>query len=383
MKPARVIIVEDNSMVAEDLHEELQNFGYQVVGIAATGESAIEQATEHRPDLLIMDVRLAGEMDGIEAATEIHRRLSIPVVFLSAYSDETLLERTRQSGAFGYLVKPYSVSELRTTIEVALYKAQMDQAYHETQKRICELEKAQSLARMAGAVAHNNNNMLAAVLGNIELALEDLPPEAPVAGLLESARDCTLGATRLGKQMLACLGQTFGKRTMLDLTALCQTHIASTRQSAQICGPELATPICIQAHAHEVEHILEALIDNALDAMKDHDGQVRVRLYTGNGDQIPLQGRAPVDFMPGPGPYACIDVSDTGCGIAADRITSLFEPFYTTKFTGRGLGLPVALGLTRAYDGCITVESKPDRGSRFRVWLPTAPAPADPYLHHP
>jgi len=122
MPAHRILIVEDEVVVAMELQENLVRLGYQVDGIVAYGEEAIRAAGELRPDLVLMDIKLAGKVDGVEAAANIYSNYNIPIIFLTAHSDEGTLQRAKLSEPFGYLVKPFSEAELRTTIEVSLHK---------------------------------------------------------------------------------------------------------------------------------------------------------------------------------------------------------------------------------------------------------------------
>ncbi len=124
---AKIMIVEDEALVARDIKSSLTNFGYEVCAMVSSGEDAIRMAAEKMPDLIMMDIMLKGNIDGIQAADEIRRRFNIPVVYLTAYTDEDTIRRAKISEAFGYLLKPFEERELRTTIEMALYKHKMEQ----------------------------------------------------------------------------------------------------------------------------------------------------------------------------------------------------------------------------------------------------------------
>jgi PAS domain S-box-containing protein len=134
MPKARILIVEDEGIIAEDLQMSLQDLGYEVSGIVTRGKEAVRTAAETRPDLVLMDVVLQGEMDGIEAANEIHTLLKIPIIYLTAYSDDKMLERAKNTEPFGYLIKPFRDRELRSTIEMALYKNELDNRLRESQE---------------------------------------------------------------------------------------------------------------------------------------------------------------------------------------------------------------------------------------------------------
>jgi PAS domain S-box-containing protein len=126
MAGERVLIVEDERIVAEDLHDMLKRLDYQVVGIASSGEEAVQKAEETHPDIVLMDIRLNGPMDGVQAAEIIWTHQSTPVTYLTAYADENTLERAKATLPFGYILKPFDERDLRTTIEIALYKHRME-----------------------------------------------------------------------------------------------------------------------------------------------------------------------------------------------------------------------------------------------------------------
>src|SRR5471030_2496235 len=131
---ARILIVEDERVVALDLSSTLEKLGYSVIGSVISGAEAIECAREQRPDLILMDIRLNGKLDGIDAAQEIHLFLNCPIIFLTAYSDEQTLHRAKQVMPFGYLVKPFKMLELRCTIEVALHKNMVEERLREQER---------------------------------------------------------------------------------------------------------------------------------------------------------------------------------------------------------------------------------------------------------
>ena len=131
---ANILIVEDEAIVAADLEAELEIMGYEVCAVATLAEEAIGLAETLRPDLVIMDIVLRGEMDGIEAARQIKDRLYIPVIFLTAYADESMLERAKITEPFGYLLKPFAGQELHITIETALYRAEMQRRLRESEE---------------------------------------------------------------------------------------------------------------------------------------------------------------------------------------------------------------------------------------------------------
>ncbi|MHC1754266.1 MAG: response regulator [Methanosarcina sp.] len=122
MAEGRILIVEDEHIVAMGIKRMLKGLGYTVTGVASSGEDAISKAESTFPDLVLMDIMLKGELDGVEAAKEIKERFDVPVVYLTAYSDSSILERVKKTGPFGYIVKPFDEKDLHSNIEIALHR---------------------------------------------------------------------------------------------------------------------------------------------------------------------------------------------------------------------------------------------------------------------
>ncbi len=122
MSEGRILIVEDEHIVAMGIKRMLKGLGYTVTGVASSGEDAISKAESTFPDLVLMDIMLKGELDGVEAAKEIKERFDVPVVYLTAYSDSTILERVKKTGPSGYIVKPFDEKDLHSNIEIALHR---------------------------------------------------------------------------------------------------------------------------------------------------------------------------------------------------------------------------------------------------------------------
>jgi len=134
MARANILVVEDESIVAMDIQERLRGLGYAVSAVASSGEEAIQKAAETHPDLVLMDIMLKGDMDGVEAAEQIRARFDIPVIYLTAYADENTLQRAMITEPFGYIIKPFEERELHTTIEMALYKHKMERKLRESEQ---------------------------------------------------------------------------------------------------------------------------------------------------------------------------------------------------------------------------------------------------------
>lgn len=156
MNSERVLIVEDEKIIALDLQRRLERFGYIICDSAADGEEAVFKARKHRPDIILMDIMLSGTVDGIDAAKQVKRELQIPVIFLTAYADEKTLERAKEAEPFGYILKPFKERELYTTIDIALYKYRVDK----------DLKKQE---RLFSAILHSVNDGIVAINNDLKI----------------------------------------------------------------------------------------------------------------------------------------------------------------------------------------------------------------------
>lgn len=150
MKKARILVVEDEAIIAMDLEDNLRNLGYEVIAVVDKGEKAIQKAGEEKPDLIIMDIRIKGDKDGIKTAEIIRKTLEIPVIFATAYLDEDRIERAKITMPFGYVLKPIQEKDLKITLEMALYVARVDAERREAEK---ERKRSEELLENTGKMA--------------------------------------------------------------------------------------------------------------------------------------------------------------------------------------------------------------------------------------
>ncbi len=158
--PASILVVEDEAVVAIDIRSHLERSGYRVAAVADSGEEACRLARELAPDLVLMDIRLRGAMDGVEAGSQISGELGLPVIYLTAYADRETLERAKATGPHGYILKPFNERDLHVTVEVALHKHRLDQRLELSRRELLAVLDAMSLGAVlidaAGAVAFAN-----------------------------------------------------------------------------------------------------------------------------------------------------------------------------------------------------------------------------------
>lgn len=242
--------------------------------------------------------------------------------------------------------------------------------------------RSESLRRMAGGIAHHFNNLLQVVMGNMELALQFLPPEMKAGQFIAEAMKASGRASEIGQLMLAYLGQKTGKVEALDLAEAVR-KVLHLLMSSMPKSVHLKTDLpnrgpIIQADGVHIKQILTSLISNAQEAIGDQPGEITVTIGMIKAGDLGESRFLPVDWRPEPGTYASLLVSDTGSGMAPSTQERIFEPFFTTRFTGRGLGMSVTLGLIQSYGGAISFLSGMGRGTTFQVVFPVSPQELQP-----
>lgn len=521
MPPApRLLIVEDEALIALDMETQLTRLGYTVLALVDTGLEAIRQATALRPDLMLMDIRLKGAMDGIETAAALHAAgLEIPVLFLTAYADDATLQRAGLTAPFGYLVKPFDARALRATIEMALYRHQaerrqrgmehwlattlqsladgvlatdtqgritllnpmaeritgwtrrealdrplaevlhlvhadsraplpdlvsqtlaygvgftpdahtrlltrdghlrpieysaapiraedgqgtgvvvlcrdrstpqhLETARHQMEEQLRSAQKFESLGVLAEGLSQQFNNLLNAILGYAELCSLEIPAEASVHPYLQRITSTAQQAADLCAQMRAYAGQGQGVTYPFALPRLVQDTVRTLQPvlGAQVAWKldlEVSVPL-VCGDPGQMQQVIVNLLRNAAEALPDHAGTIRLRTGTRLLTASDLAATVTAPALPA-GPYVCLEVADTGSGMPPELLGQIFDPFFSTKLLGRGLGLAAVLGIVRQHQGALQVESTPGQGSTFRVLLPaaesaTADAPDVPQL---
>ena len=245
----------------------------------------------------------------------------------------------------------------------------------ELELRLQEAQKMESLAMLAGGIAHDFNNMLVAILGNASLILLELPVESPVRSKLEAIETASQRAADLTKQLMAYSGSTNHDQTHFDLSKVVQEmgHLLSVAISRKVVLnfdiPQ--EPVPALGDITQIRQIILNLLTNGSDAIGDRSGLITIRTGLINADPKYLsETLLGADIEPGY--YAFLEVSDTGIGIGSDDQKRMFDPFFSTKSKGHGLGLAAVLGIVRAHKGTVRVYSEPGNGTSVKVLLPAA-----------
>ena len=240
-------------------------------------------------------------------------------------------------------------------------------------ERVQEAQRMESLAVLAGGVAHDFNNLLVGILGNADLARRGLADGASPETYLEGIDLAARRAADLARQMLAYSGRGHFVVEPLELDALLReiAHLLEASISKKsVLRVELAPDLPpVRADATQIRQVMMNLITNASEAIGERSGIIAVTTGLTAEVQTRRGLRFPDDELPD-GLYCVVEVADTGAGMDEATVRRVFDPFFTTKFTGRGLGLAAVLGIVKGHGGVIEVDSRPGKGSTFRLLLP-------------
>ncbi len=249
------------------------------------------------------------------------------------------------------------------------------------ERKVMENQKLESLGLMAGGIAHDFNNLLTIILGNANLALEDILPTSPVRDYLRKIEIASQRASDLAYQMLAYSGHSQFvieaidiNDLLLEMTQMMEISISRTGSLAMELGDDLPR---FEGDVTQVRQVVMNLISNASESVEDLHATIKVSSGSMWCDRAYLDGVCATHLMRyedpvAEGQYVFFEVTDTGSGMDSEILDRIFDPFFTTKFTGRGLGLAATLGIIRGHRGTLLVTSKPGMGTTFKVLFPSS-----------
>jgi len=249
------------------------------------------------------------------------------------------------------------------------------------ERQVLHSKKLESLGVLAGGIAHDFNNLLMAIIGHADLALDDLPTSSSARESLHEIEIAANRAAELSRQMLAYTGRGRVSVTSLDLNdtiremeSLLKVSLPRKAEIAFDLDPKISV---VEGDASQLRQVIMNLVSNAGEAIGDDQGTVHITTTEKSADPAEMRrtGQAMTargeEALPGANRYISLKVTDTGCGMDPLVIEKIFDPFFSTKFTGRGLGLASVLGIVRGHQGALLVNSEPQKGTTVEVLLPS------------
>jgi len=328
------------------------------------------------PATACVDCPLAGEYAGrgaaavrLEHAGTVHGllALSIPKEFFGDAEELSLLREVASDIAYAL-----------HGIELAEQRDRQEEKRRQLEAKIEQAQKLESLGILAGGIAHDFNNLLMVMLGNADLALRDLSEVAPARPSVDEIKTAAVRASELTKQMLAYAGKGRFVVEALDLNELIEEmgHLLGVSISKKVVlRYEFADNLpAVEADATQMRQVVMNLITNASEAIGDRSGAISIATGVMEAGREYLGGTYLDEDLP-EGYYVFMEVADTGCGMDEKTRSKVFDPFFSTKFTGRGLGLAAVLGIVRGHGGAIKVYSELGKGTTFKVLLPCSERP--------
>ncbi|MFM9968802.1 MAG: response regulator [Burkholderiales bacterium] len=382
MEHKRVFVVEDETFSSMILCRQLNQLGYVVCGTASQGDAALAGIESARPDIVMMDINLNGDMDGLEVARRLRETYPVPVVFLTAYTESEVVASASTVGAYGFLVKPFQERELHATIQVALARGEFDRQMRDlnssleerVRSRTAQLEQAMANLKEANRakdvflenMSHEMRTPLNHIIGLAEV-LKSLPAAGPNASALRCAEKIGLAGWRLAQYVESLLDLKAIQQAPMDLS-MTPIRIAQVIDEAV----ELTTPMATAKHLR-IQWRPTAL--HEAHAIADHDRLMQVLLcllsnavkYNRSGGQINIELREKDGLV-------AISITDTGEGMTIAQQARAFEPF--ARFVpqgevigGIGIGLTVANRIATSMGGQLALQSRHGQGTTASLRL--------------
>ena len=285
--------------------------------------------------------------------------------------DGTILEGIFSGETIDSQGRNYFVTAMLDVTE----RKRLEQKRLDMERKLLHAQKLESLGVMAGGIAHDFNNLLQVVLGNLDIALDNTPPDSKVRQSILNAIQASERSAKLSGQMLTYSGSSFHIPKEIDLNELLNKSrnlFKSYIHENTILKYDVSKTLPrIKGDQDQIQRLINNLVVNALEAIGEKQGEVRVSAGTVECDEEYLSGNR-LDIKLEPGVLVFLEVSDTGDGMDDKTLQRLFDPFFSTKFWGRGLGMAEVMGIGKAHHGAIFVDSETGKGTTIRVLFPVS-----------
>lgn len=350
---ARILIADDAVDVVELLRKRLRHEGYETIE-AYDGEECLARARECTPDLIILDIMMP-KLDGYEVCRQLrsHRKTAyIPVLMLTAKGEVESKVRGLDAGAQDYVAKPFNYAELSARIKALL-------AAQAAREKLVQEEKLDALDQMMEGVVHELRNPLTSIGGFARRILDNLPEGDPNRRYARIILDEVSRLEKMIKHLVELKTAAIAYKEPEDVNAVIEEVRDRFRRWCDAENVQVETNLAqdlplVSLDRENMKLALAHIVENSLEAMQGMDRKV-LRLSTRVDD-----GRVE------------ISIADSGKGIPKDKIKYLFDPFFTSKTSGPGLGLTLALRIIQEHRGTLSVESEPGSGTVFTVRLPVS-----------
>ena len=368
---ARILVVEDDGVLALNLADTLDELGYTVAGTATRGEEAIDLARRLHPQLILMDVGLAGQIDGIAAAEAIRDEHDVPVVFLTSHADEDTLQRATHADPSAYLVKPFKAPDLRCVIEIALHKHAIDLRLRENerwleltlQQRTAALEAANSeLEAFNYSVAHDLRAPLRGIDSFSQLLIDKHSQQLDEEGLayLDRVRGAAARMSQLIDALLTLAQVGRGELQPIELDFSYLVQAVASEIAAANSARSVRVAVAPGMRAYGDPRLVRIVVGNLLEnAWKFTGRRKRPAIEVG-----PVQNTTQPTYY----------VRDNGAGFDpayASRLFAAFQRLHADReFPGTGIGLAIVHRVISRHGGKVWADSRPEHGATFYFSLP-------------
>ncbi|MCX9085817.1 MAG: ATP-binding protein [Candidatus Methanoperedens sp.] len=368
MTPGKqILVVEDEVITGMDIQNRLKNMGFNVPVVVTSGEDAIKKVKENNPDLVLMDINLNRKMDGIETASQIHSFSDIPIIYMTAYSDEKTLERAKITEPYGYIIKPVKDRELLINIEITFSK-------HKIQKMTIEnealIQSSKTKSEFLMTMSHELRTPLNAIIGFSDiLKRKDF-------GVLNENQEKYIDYINLsGRNLLQIIND------ILDISKVEAGKIDISIEKFSIADIINESSALFQDTAIQKQNKVITQIEPGIDFIEADRNRIRQVIYNlvSNALKFSKPGENVIIKARKNGDTVEVSVCDSGIGIKEEDIGKLFKEFeqidkgVSRQYGGTGLGLVISKKLIELHGGRIWVESKYGEGSTFIFAIPFKP----------